>query len=144
MSGKIHYALSGGESIGYARAITNLANVLCDSNYDETELEYYEIALKIMLKLFGNDHEESALTHQNVSYCLRALTHYDEARLHVEEAIRIRERVYGTAHVAHSLRLLGDILVSQLQFDEALRVLERSFIEQRSVMIKLNNIGNLY
>lgn len=99
LCGKIHYVLGGSESSEYAAAVSNLANVLADSNHDETALVWYEIAHKIYQKRFGNDHEECATSHHNISSCLHSLKRYDEARLRIEQAIRIYERVYGTAHV---------------------------------------------
>lgn len=82
---------------------------------------------------------------------LNALKRYDEARVHIERAIQIKERAYGTApiRVADSLTMYGQILMSQSHFDESLRVFERSLAIRRASnsprrSILLHSIGNLY
>ncbi len=98
----------------------NSANVLLESKHYETALVWFVIALKILQKLFGKDHEKCATLHNKISGCLFSLHRYDDARSHIDEAIRIKERVYGIGHVegAQSLCLLGNICRHQSQFDE--------------------------
>ncbi len=132
LSGKIHYALSGGN-----RTITKL-HWFGMKSHSKSSRSCLEMITKIAPLNVGNT--------------LLILKRYDEARVHIDQAIRINERVFGTAHVsvAGSLAMLGEILRSQSQFDEALRVLERSLAIYRTsqldsnIGIVLQSIGDLY
>ncbi|MCX4239185.1 tetratricopeptide repeat-containing serine/threonine-protein kinase [Paraliomyxa miuraensis] len=90
---------------------------------------------------------------RSLAVVLRAQGEYEQALLHFDQALRIREETLGAEHpsVATSLNDLGNVLADQgeyeqamLHFDQALRIREKALgASHPDVAESLNDLGNV-
>jgi tetratricopeptide (TPR) repeat protein len=90
-----------------------------------------EQALKIRIRVLGDNDLETATLHFNLAALLQTLKDYAGARPHYEAAVRIRRKLLGENHLdtamslnylGESLQLMGDYAAARPYFEEALAI----------------------
>ena len=61
-------------------------------------IEYYKKALKIDLKIFGNQHPDIATRYNNIAEALKGNGEYNKAAEYHEKALKIFRKVYPNGH----------------------------------------------
>ena len=66
--------------------------------YNEAK-EYYEKALIIKKKIFGEEHADVAASYNNLGIVYRHLGQYNEAKEYHQKALMIKKKIFGEEHV---------------------------------------------
>ncbi len=123
------------------------------SNKDKS-LIYHNNALKIRLKIYGENHPDVAYSYNNIGVVYSSLGSFKETLENFEKALNIRLEVHGRTHpdVAKSYNNIGGVFCAQGKAQEALdayqkaiEILISTFGEQHPRVAKCNiNIGLAY
>ena len=107
-----------------------MGNVYQDlGQYNEAK-EYYEKALIINKKIFGEEHASVATSYNNLGSVYQHLGQYNEAKEYHEKALIIRKKIFGEEHadVAASYNNLGNVYQDLGQYNEAKEYYEKALI----------------
>ena len=131
-----------------------MGSVYCSLGKYLKAQEYYEKALPIIRRRYGEDHPEVAEPLANLGLVYQGLGQHGEAQERLEKALSIKKRHYGANHpkVAETLANLGLVYQdlgqygeAQERLEKALAVLERHYGEDHPKVAKpLMNLGNVY
>jgi len=118
--------------------------------YDKA-IEYYEQALAIVKKAFGDEHPQVATGLNNLGAAWDNKGQYDKAIEYYEQALAILKKSFGDEHpqVANALNNLGLAWINKGQYDKAIEYCEKALaIDKKSfgdehpqVATGLNNLG---
>jgi tetratricopeptide (TPR) repeat protein len=143
--------LSSGQD---AKLLNNLGYLLDELGDKKKAIGYYEQALAIWKKVYGEEHTQVAIGLNNLGEAFRILGEAKKAIGYYEQALAIDEKVYGKEHpdVAIDLNNLGaayDDLGEKEKaigyFEQALAIDEKVYgKEHPKVAIRLNNLGAAY
>ena len=153
---EIYKATYGTHVHHYKVALTydNLGTVYSHlGQYNEAN-EYYEKALIIRKKNFGNEHRDVAASYNNLGSVYQHLGQYNEAKEYYEKALIIRKKILGEEHAdaATSYNSLGSVYQHLGQYNEAKEYHEKALIsrkkifgeEHADVAASYNNLGIVY
>jgi tetratricopeptide (TPR) repeat protein/MinD-like ATPase involved in chromosome partitioning or flagellar assembly len=114
-------------------------------------IEYYEQALAIRKKVYGEKHPQVASALNNLGEVWNTLGESRKAIEYYEQALAIRERVYGEKHpqVASALNNLGEVWNTLGESRKAIEYYEQALAideavfgkEHPDVAVALNNLG---
>ena len=65
----------------------------------ERALEYYQKALEIFIKVFGQDHPDVATSFNNIGAVYEGKGDFENALIQFQKALEIRTRVFGSDQV---------------------------------------------
>src|SRR5262249_222418 len=118
-----------------ATSLNNVGCLLCKQGDDAAARPYYEQALAIRKKAWGNNHPDIATSLNNIGWLLRRQGDLAAAREHFEQALPIRQKALGGSHpeTALSLHNLGVVLTDQGEYAAA-----RPHFEQALASLRRN------
>jgi tetratricopeptide (TPR) repeat protein len=137
------------------------AHLLTDKGYLEgetgnkiEELDFYQQALSIRKKIFGDKHRDTAASLSHIGSVYRDLGLLQEALEFNQQALEINQELFGDKHptTAASLNNLGSVYKDLGQLQEALKFNQQAFeINQElfgdkhpTTATSLNNLGSVY
>lgn len=120
--------LLGNEHVDTAAAAFYLGDALHRTGQSADAVKYYQQALTIVRKAMPGDNAFLGVILNNLGVEYSELKQYDQAIETLNEAIRVREAVFGRKHdtVAHTLWQLAAALRDNSQFDKALEAARES------------------
>ncbi|MGE5343300.1 MAG: tetratricopeptide repeat protein [Candidatus Omnitrophota bacterium] len=137
-----------------ANILNDLGATLNSLGKINSGLEYDKQALEIRLKLFGEQHADTAMSLNNIGGVLDDLGQYDEALKYYQRALKIRREIFGEQHpdTAKALNNIGAVYDALGKYEEALKYCERALKILREIFgeqhpdtaTTLNNIGFVY
>ena len=113
-------------------------------------VECYQKALKIWIKVYGEDHKSVAASYNNLGWSLSKLGEYDKALDFYQKALNIWQKKYGEEHkcIAIVYNNIGLNLETLGKYNEALKYLQKGaeillklLGEDPAVAISYNNVG---
>jgi len=134
--------------------LNELAATIDDLGDKRKAIGYYEQALAIDVKVFGNDHPNVAIRLNNLGSAWKALGEPKKAMGYYEQALAIDVNVFGNEHPNVAIRLnnlgaawddLGDKEKAIGYYEQALAIWKEVYGEAHpQVAIGLNNLGGAW
>ncbi|MBC24006.1 MAG: hypothetical protein CMJ32_08845 [Phycisphaerae bacterium] len=107
-------------SVGIAETLHQLGRVeYANQNYREALVSYYLPALEMRTDILGEDHPDRIMTLQHVGATKRRLGMFDQARLDLEEVLRIRQGLGDTNGIINAMNAIGFIHEDDQAMQEA-------------------------
>ena len=132
----------------------NKVGVAYDDLCNHTEaLEYYNKALEIFEKVYGEEHPSTATSYNNIGYVYDDLGNHTKALEYYSKDLAICKKVYGENHpdTATSYNNIGAVYKTLCKYTEALEyynkalaIKEKIYGEHPDTAISYNNIGAVY
>ncbi len=93
----------------FGRFLSRLGSAWHDLDRGQKAKDYYEKALHLQKKIYGEDHPDVALIYHGIGVALRDLGDAREAMDYFDRALKIRLKAYGEQHldVAQSFQSIG-------------------------------------
>ncbi len=137
-----------------ADILNNLGTTSSLLGKNSDSISYHKQALDIHLKLFGEQHQDTATSYNNIGITLGQMGKHEEALKYHEKALAIQLQVLGEQHpnTASSYNNIGNIYYYIGKQDEALKYQEKALAIRRQVLgeqhrdtaTSYNNIGSNY
>jgi len=108
-------------------------------DYDRA-LEYYEKALNIGKKIYGEEHPNIATNYNNIGLAYYNKGDYDRALEYYKKALNIYKKIYGEEHpyIATDYNNIGAAYNSKGDYDRALEYYEKAL----DIAISLLGVGH--
>lgn len=145
--------ISGGLTSEYAYSINCLAKIY-DTLYMDKALEYYQKALHVRRRVFGNKHILVSNSINNVAVYLQLHKRPFDALPLFKEALEMCKVILGEVHseVADLLNNMGQCYQTEKQFEEAEKIYLESINIRKltqgeyhpKIAFSYSNLGNLY
>jgi len=118
-----------------ALTMNNLGFVYGEMEEWEKAFEYYDEALKILLRYFGEYHSDTMLVYYNMAHDYCTMKDYPKSLALTEKIIGYYSNIHGgcTTHLADAYLCKGRTLHCQSQFDEAVVYYRRALDIQRQL-----------
>lgn len=136
-----------------AQAWNNLGEYELKIDNFTQAIQWHQNALKLRIKLFGEQHEKTADSYNNMGNCQLKLGDYAGARRMHQQALHIRKAVLPPNHtdiaVSHNnlgncAYFIGDFQEAALEYRAALEIREKTFGSNHlKITPALNNLGKV-
>jgi len=125
----------------YAHLCTCIGNIMEKNDENEEALALYTKALKVQQNLFGNNHEETAVSFNNIGSSYGNLNQLDKAIENYKISLAIKEKVLNENHpsCARTINNIGALLFKQGDYKSALEHHLRA-LEIRKIALFENHI----
>ncbi len=134
-----------------ARLLNEAGYTVKEMGENKKAIAYYEQALAIDRKVFGEEHPDVAIDLNNLGAAWSALGENKKAIAYYEQALAIDRKVFGEEHPKVAIRLnnlgmawsdLGEKKKAIAYYEQALAIDRKVFGEEHpKVAIRLNNLG---
>jgi len=138
----------------YADVYIGLGNIYTSKGDYDKAIEYYNKALKIVLKTLGPEHPYVANTYNGLGIAYRNKGDYDKAIEYYNKALKIVLKTLGPEHpeVATTYNNLGAVYYFKENYDKAIEYFDKALKiyfqtlgpEHSYVATTYNNLGNIY
>ncbi|MCE5319465.1 MAG: tetratricopeptide repeat protein, partial [Parachlamydia sp.] len=133
----------------------NLQGLICEKEGDAKKaIQYYKDALKIGIKVYGDEHPDVASSLNNLGSAWQDLGDAKKAIRYCEKALRIYKKVFGDEHPNMAISLnyigsawydLGDAKKAIQYYEEALKICKKVYGDDHpDVASSLNSLGSAW
>ena len=120
-----------------ASILNNIAVLYFQKGEYDQALNYFQKSLNIRLKIYGENHPNTATSYCNISMLFLRKKEYIDAVKNAKKALSIRENILGENHPDTALNYtnIGEIYISQGNYLEAINSIKKALSIQNNIYV---------